>query len=112
MAVLGTRGYKQYDMEDVSRLPYPYIYYKFQKCCFIYKDKNIMGKISYASVERRGGEEIASMLKRFKRKVEASGHLVELRERKEFIKPSVVKRKAKQQVIYKEKIKNLKEQSK
>jgi small subunit ribosomal protein S21 len=68
-----------------------------------------MGKISYASVQRRNGEEISSMLKRFKRKVEDSGHLIELRERKEFLKPSVVKRRQKQEAVRKEWLKNLKE---
>lgn len=71
-----------------------------------------MGKISYASVERRGGEEISSMLKRFKRKVEASGHLIELRERKEYLKPSVVKRKKRQEAERKEWLKNLKNKDK
>ena len=71
-----------------------------------------MGKISYASVQRRSGEEISSMLKRFKRKVEDSGHLIELRNRKEYLKPSVVKRKAKQEAVRKEWLKNLKENSK
>ncbi len=68
-----------------------------------------MGKISYASVQRRNGEEISSMLKRFKRKVEDSGHLIELRERKEFLKPSVVKRKQRQEAERKQWLRNLKE---
>jgi small subunit ribosomal protein S21 len=71
-----------------------------------------MGKVSYASVQRRSGEEISSMLKRFKRKVEDSGHLIELRNRKEYLKPSVVKRKAKQEAVRKEWLKNIKENSK
>ena len=71
-----------------------------------------MGKISYTSVQRRSGEEISSMLKRFKRKVEDSGHLIELRNRKEYLKPSVVKRKAKQEAVRKEWLKNIKENSK
>lgn len=68
-----------------------------------------MGKISYASVQRRNGEEISSMLKRFKRKVEDSGHLIELRQRKEFLKPSVVKRKQRQEAERKQWLRNLKE---
>lgn len=68
-----------------------------------------MGKLSYVTVYRKNGEEINSMLKRFKRKVEKSGHLNELKERKYYLKPSVVKRKQKQNAQYTERQNMLKE---
>lgn len=46
-----------------------------------------------------GKPDIQRALKMFKNKVEESGHLKELRERQEFLKPSVVKRKQKQDAI-------------
>jgi small subunit ribosomal protein S21 len=57
--------------------------------------------ITLVSVQARQGEEIQSLLKRFKRKVEASAHIIELRERKEYKKPSVVKREKMNKVLYK-----------
>lgn len=51
------------------------------------------------SVKLRKGEHFNKLLSRFKRKVKKSEHLLELRKRKEFIKPSAVKRKKKLQVI-------------
>ena len=45
-------------------------------------------------VIKRKGEDINKLLNRFKRKVNNSGHILELKERREFLKPSVVKRKA------------------
>lgn len=54
-------------------------------------------------VEVRKGKDgkldIQRALKLFKNKVEESGHLKELRERQQFLKPSVVKRKQKQDAI-------------
>ena len=50
--------------------------------------------VTLASVYARVGEDIQSLLKRFKRKVEASGHIKELRERREYKKPSTIKREA------------------
>lgn len=44
-----------------------------------------------------GKPDIQRALKLFKSKVEESGHLKELRERQQFLKPSVVKRKQTQQ---------------
>ena len=48
--------------------------------------------ISLVAVKKRDGEDISSLLKRLKRKVETSGHLNELKQRRYFIKPSMVKR--------------------
>jgi len=57
--------------------------------------------VTLVSVQARQGEEIQSLLKRFKKKVEQSGHIIELRERKEYKKPSVVKREKMNKVLYK-----------
>ena len=46
------------------------------------------------------GENIERALKRFKRKFERTGAVKELRARKEFIKPSVLKRKKMQKSVY------------
>ena len=43
--------------------------------------------------------DINRALKKYKRKVNDSGHLMELRERQEFKKPTTVRRKQKQQAI-------------
>jgi small subunit ribosomal protein S21 len=53
--------------------------------------------------EVRNGN-IEKALKQFKRKTSESGHLQELRDRQEYIKPSAVKRKTKQQAIRSEKL--------
>jgi small subunit ribosomal protein S21 len=58
------------------------------------------------SVEVRNGD-IARALKQFKRKVMNSGHLQDLRERKEFTKPTTARRKQKQKAIRQEKFKNM-----
>ena len=55
--------------------------------------------VTLVSVEVRNGD-IQKALKLFKKKVEASGHIQELRERKEFKKPSVKKREQKNKVLY------------
>lgn len=60
--------------------------------------------VSLVSVVRRGDEDINVMLKRFKRKVETSGHLIELKKRQEFIKPSLQKRIRLDKVKYQTKI--------
>ena len=52
-----------------------------------------------ASVEVRNND-INKALKLLKKKVEDSGHLQELRERKEYKKPSVVKREQMNKVLY------------
>ena len=46
------------------------------------------------------GENIERALKKFKRKFEKTGAVRELRSRKNFEKPSVIKRMAKQKAIY------------
>ena len=46
------------------------------------------------------GDNIERALKRFKRKFEKTGTLRELRARKNFEKPSVINRKAKDKAIY------------
>ena len=58
--------------------------------------------IVLASVEVRNND-INKALKILKRKVEDSGHLQELRERKEYKKPSVIKREKMNEVLYKAK---------
>ena len=46
---------------------------------------------------------IQQALKKFKNKTMDSGHLNELRERQQFLKPSIIKRKQKKDAIRKEK---------
>ena len=58
--------------------------------------------ITLVSVEVRNND-IAKALKLFKKRVEDSGHLQELRERKEYKKPSVFKREKMNKVLYKAK---------
>lgn len=48
----------------------------------------------------KDGENIERVLKRFKRKFEKTGAISELRDRKNFEKPSVTRRKAKMKAIY------------
>lgn len=56
------------------------------------------------------GESIERALKRFKRKFKKTKVLQELRERQQFTKPSVAKRKLKQKAAYKEEfMRNLEE---
>ena len=66
--------------------------------------------VTLTAVKKRDGEDISSLLKRFKRKVENSGHLVELRERKYFVKPSMVKRIQKNQILFKRKVEKILEE--
>jgi len=58
--------------------------------------------IVLVSVEVRNND-INKSLKLFKKKVEESGHLQELRERKEYKKPSTRKREQMNGVLYREK---------
>jgi len=51
---------------------------------------------------------IQKALSIFKRRVKDSDHLFELRRRKEFLKPSVTKRRAKQVAIHKQKLEDIK----
>jgi small subunit ribosomal protein S21 len=66
--------------------------------------------VTLISIKKRDGEDINSLLKRFKRKVENSGHLIELRERKYFVKPSMVKRIQKNQLLFKRKVEKILEE--
>jgi small subunit ribosomal protein S21 len=55
-------------------------------------------KTSLVAVKVKRGE-LQKALKMFKRKVEASGHLLELRERKQYTKPTTKRRIQKQKAI-------------
>jgi small subunit ribosomal protein S21 len=57
-------------------------------------------------IDLKKEKNLESALKTLKNKVQKIRLLKELRERKEFIKPSVQKRKSKQKAIYTQKIKN------
>jgi ribosomal protein S21 len=57
--------------------------------------------VKLVGVRVKNGD-LAKALKLFKKKVEISGHLMELRERKHFVKPSTLKRLQKQDAIYRE----------
>ena len=57
-----------------------------------------MSKVKLVSVKVIKGD-INRALKKYKRRVNDSGHLLELRERKTYTKPTTVRRKAKQQAI-------------
>lgn len=63
--------------------------------------------VTLVRVEKRNGEDINSLLKRFKKKVEKSNHISELKERKFFIKPSAVKRARKNDVEFKLKVEKI-----
>lgn len=52
-------------------------------------------------IDVKGGESIDQALKRYKRKFQQTQMIKELRSRKEFHKPSVVKRSEKLKAIYK-----------
>lgn len=60
-----------------------------------------MSGISRVTVEVRNGD-IAKALKIFKKKVNESGHLLELRERKEYVKPTTKRRLQKQKAVREE----------
>ena len=55
--------------------------------------------VQLVSVEVRNGD-IQKALKLFKQRVEKSGHIKELRDRKEFKKPSTIKREKRDKVLY------------
>jgi len=61
---------------------------------------------SLVSVQVRNGD-INKALKIFKKRGFDSGHLQELRDRKEYTKPSVAKRKQKQQAVRREQLQNM-----
>ena len=60
-----------------------------------------MAKTALIKVIVKNGD-IAKALKVFKKKVNDSGHLLELRDRKEYTKPSVAKREQEQKAIRKQ----------
>jgi ribosomal protein S21 len=60
-----------------------------------------MSGISRCTVEVRNGD-ITKALKIFKKKVMESGHLLELRERKEYVKPTTKRRLVKQKAVREE----------
>lgn len=62
-------------------------------------------QLTLVSVDCSRGD-INKALKEFKRKVINSGHIQELRDRKEYKKPTTIKREQKQKAIRKEKFKN------
>ena len=66
--------------------------------------------VTLTAVKKRDGEDINSLLKRFKRKTESSGHLIELRERRYFVKPSMVKRIQKNDILFKRKVEKILEE--
>ena len=55
------------------------------------------------------GENIERALKKFKRKFEKTGVLKELRSRKQFVKPSLVKRRNMEKAIYVEQLRRMEE---
>ena len=57
-----------------------------------------MSKTKLVSVQVRNGN-LQKALKIFKRRVEDSGHLYEVRTRQEYIKPTTKKRKQKQEAV-------------
>ena len=59
------------------------------------------------SVKVKNGN-IQKALSKFKRKVKDSDHLYELKDRKQYTKPSVKKRRAKQIAIHNQKLEDLK----
>lgn len=63
-------------------------------------------KNKHVSVKVKG-DQIDRALKLFKKKTFSSGHLLELRDRQEFTKPSVKRREEKQKAIRRQKYENL-----
>ncbi len=55
-------------------------------------------------IEIKDGESIDKALKRYKRKVQNTGMIKELRRRKEFVKPSVQRRNQVLKAVYREKV--------
>lgn len=55
--------------------------------------------VSIVSVRKRKGEDFNRLLARFRKLVKKSDHISELKNRREYLKPSVIKRKAKLAVI-------------
>ena len=63
--------------------------------------------VSLVGVTKKNGEDITSLLKRFKRKVENSNHIGELKDRRYYIKPSAVKRAQKNDIEFKRKVEKI-----
>jgi small subunit ribosomal protein S21 len=57
---------------------------------------------SKVTVQVRDGN-IEGALKVFKKRVFTSGHIIEYKERQEYVKPSILKREKKKQAIWKQK---------
>ncbi len=53
------------------------------------------------SIPVKEGDNIERALKRFKKKFDRTKRMRELRERKEFVKPSVINREARKKAVYK-----------
>lgn len=66
-----------------------------------------MGKRLVTVKVRKG--DINRALKKFKRAVMDSGHLLELRERQQYTKPTTIRRKQKQKAIRDQKIEDMKQ---
>ena len=60
-------------------------------------------------IEVKDGESIDRALKRYKRKFQNTAIIKELRKRREFVKPSIIRRNQVLKAVYKEKIKGEKE---
>jgi small subunit ribosomal protein S21 len=75
---------------------------------YIYINKQKL-RIRMIIVPVKEGENIERALKKFKRKAEKTGIIKEVRNRKQFNKPSVVKRKAMQHAIYVNKLHTVEE---
>ena len=57
-------------------------------------------------IEIKPGENIEKALKRYKRKVNQTKQMIHLREREQFVKPSVKKREQKKKAIYIQKLRD------
>jgi small subunit ribosomal protein S21 len=66
--------------------------------------------VTLVQIEVRNGD-IAKALKLFKKKVENSGHIAELRERRYYKKPSTKKREAKDKLIFNRKVEKILEKA-
>jgi small subunit ribosomal protein S21 len=60
-------------------------------------------------VQVKDGESIEKSLKKFKKKVEKTGLIKELRNRQKFTKPSIEKRTTKIKAVFREKIRSTEE---
>ena len=60
-------------------------------------------------VQVKDGESIEKSLKKFKKKVEKTGLIKELRNRQKFTKPSIEKRTTKIKAVFREKIRSVEE---